>query len=60
MTHGSKIWLLAFTALLALLVLCGGCSSKGADLGRRQQAVIDCILSGGHARLGPGDTILCE
>lgn len=48
-------------ALLALLVL-AGCASgpnTAAALRARQQAIQDCILSGGHAQLGPNDTILC-
>lgn len=59
MTRECKIWFLAFTALLALLVLFGGCSHAASDLDRRQREVQDCILSGGHARLGPDDSILC-
>ena len=51
---------LAFIALVALLIIFGGCSHAASDLARRQRAIQDCILSGGHARLGPADTILCE
>lgn len=44
---------------LAILML-AACSHVASDLALRQRAIQDCILAGGHARLGPGDTILCD
>lgn len=61
MTWQAWAFLAAFvTLIVALLVGAMGCSRNAADLAARQRAVQDCILSGGHARLGPGNTILCE
>jgi len=51
-------YLLIVAALLAFAVY--GCASSGSTkLADQQQAVQNCILSGGHARLGPNNTILC-
>ena len=55
-----EIWLLVFIALLASLIIFGGCSSIAGVLDRNERDTQDCILRGGHARLGPGNTILCE
>jgi len=60
MKHDSLIWLLGFLAILIFLIALGGCSTYAARLLAKQYAIQDCILSGGHARLGPGDTILCD
>lgn len=54
------LWLAAYIALAASLLICFGCSHAASDLERKQRAIQDCILSGGHARLGPADTILCD
>lgn len=47
-----------------LLLLFAGCSAPGVvssrQLYERQNAVQDCILSGGTPMLGPGQAILCD
>jgi uncharacterized protein YgiB involved in biofilm formation len=49
------------TAVAALAIwMLAGCSHAASDLATRQRSIQDCILSGGYARLGPGDTILCD
>jgi hypothetical protein len=53
-------WLLAFTAIVVSLLIFGGCSHAASDLFAKQYAIQNCILSGGHARLGPDNTILCD
>lgn len=61
MTWQGWAFLAMFVALVATLIFGGfGCSHAASSLERKQRAVQDCILSGGHARLGPADTILCE
>lgn len=50
----------AWAVLVALILVgCAGGPNTAAALRARQQAIQDCILSGGHAQLGPNDTILC-
>ena len=59
-----------YICLFALAVIAGGCvfvlfwgcsgPNTAAALAARQQAVQNCIVSGGHPRLGPGQTIICE
>jgi len=51
---------LVVIACIALLAICFGCSHAASDLERKQRAIQDCLLSGGRARLGPGNTILCD
>jgi hypothetical protein len=53
-------WFAAYIALVVFLLIFGACSHAASNLERKQRAIQDCILSGGSARLGPGDTILCE
>ena len=51
---------LIVAAVSGLILWLTACSHVASDLERRQRAIQDCILSGGHARLGPGNTILCD
>lgn len=44
---------------LAIWML-AACSHAASDLQRTQRQIQDCILAGGHAHLGPGNTILCD
>ena len=45
---------------LTSVFLAESCASPEVlELEHRQREVQDCILSGGHPSLGPGDTILC-
>ena len=60
MSRSEAAWLAAFALLTAILIV-AGCASPEVDaLLLRQRAVQDCILSGGHPHLGPGDTIVCS
>ena len=60
MTWQAWAFLAMFIALVAALVFGAmGCSRASADLEARQRAIQACILSGGHARLGPDNTIQC-
>lgn len=57
------LWLLSL--VVAALFMVSGCASvenpnSAKALARRQQAVQDCILQGGHPVLGPSNTILCK
>lgn len=45
--------------MIAMLWL-SACSRAATELEARQRQIQDCILSGGHAHLGPGQTILCD
>lgn len=54
-----SIWLTGLWLAIYLLAGCGG-PSAADRLAERQRAIQDCILAGGHARLGPGQTILCD
>ena len=57
---GAVVLLAALT--LGLVFAFWGCSgpNTAAAVAARQKAVQDCILSGGHPRLGPDNTILCQ
>lgn len=49
------------TALLISALALVACATRvPADLDKLQRDVQNCILSGGHARLGPNDTVVCE
>lgn len=51
-------WLFVMLCWLSMFF---GCASPEVDaLLLRQHQIQDCILSGGHPHLGPGDTILCD
>ena len=57
--------LAVYLALVLAALWMAGCShainpNSAAALKARNQAIQNCILSGGHARLGPDNTILCE
>lgn len=47
-------------AAAVLMLWLAGCAHRETELHRMQRETQDCILSGGHARLGPNRTILCE
>lgn len=51
---------LIILALTAVFLSESCASPEVLELEHRQREVQDCILSGGHARLGPGNTILCD
>lgn len=55
-------WHYAIAVGVAIVAVCmlAACSHVASDLERRQREVQDCILAGGHAHLGPGQTILCD
>lgn len=55
---GFSIRLLIFVLVILSL---SACADKNlVDLTSRQQEIQDCILSGGHAHLGPDNSIVCE
>jgi hypothetical protein len=51
------VGILGWFLVLALLYACT--TKVPADLDRFQRDAQDCILRGGHARLGPAETIVC-
>lgn len=55
---GFVIRLLIFALVMLAL---SSCASGEVDaLLARQKEIQDCILSGGHAHLGPDNSIVCE
>lgn len=61
---GCQIWwldlivgVIGFVTLMWVLL---GCSTRARALEQTQQAIQDCILAGGHPRVGPGQIILCD
>lgn len=51
----TAIFLLAFLAWMIV-----GCAHRESELHRMNREIQDCILSGGNAHPGPGNTILCD
>ncbi len=56
-----SIRLAIFALALAMLMACSHSTNTNtsAALRAREQAIQNCILSGGHPHLGPDNSILC-
>lgn len=46
--------------LFAVYMLSGCATATKRDLDSLNQNIQDCILSGGHPRLGPENTVICD
>lgn len=56
----AALFVIAAGLMLALFLGCSRGPNTAAGVKARQDAINDCILAGGHARLGTGSTILCD
>lgn len=52
-------WFWAFAFVLVCFIALAGCAHQESTLHRMNREVQECILSGGHAHLGPDNTIEC-
>ena len=55
----SSLLLIGALTLAIFLSACSHSPYTASALAKEQQAIQECILSGGHAHLGPNNSIIC-